>query len=50
MSTVDVVLNQNKQYIFIRVSDRGPGVPPAIRDTLFQPFVKKEGGKAAVLG
>ena len=29
----------------LSVSDNGPGVPPALRDTLFQPFVthKKDG-------
>jgi signal transduction histidine kinase len=50
VNTVNVVLNQNKQYIFIRVLDRGPGVPPAIRETLFQPFVKTEGGKGSGFG
>ncbi len=50
MKTVDIVLNQNRQYIFIRVLDRGPGVPHAIRNTLFQPFVKAEGGSGTGLG
>ena len=32
-------LNSNTNYFDIRVSDQGAGIPPAIRDTLFDPFV-----------
>jgi signal transduction histidine kinase len=32
-------LNSNGSYFDIRVSDEGAGIPPAIRDTLFDPFV-----------
>jgi signal transduction histidine kinase len=36
---VDVKLSETKDYIEIRVVDNGPGVPPPIRQELFQPFV-----------
>ncbi|MBB5059690.1 signal transduction histidine kinase [Granulicella aggregans] len=37
--TVTVALSENEEIIQISVTDTGTGVPAAIRDTLFQPFV-----------
>jgi signal transduction histidine kinase len=37
--TVTVALSENGEVIRISVADSGTGVPAAIRDTLFQPFV-----------
>ncbi len=36
---VDVSLTENAQQVELRIRDSGPGVPAAIRDTLFEPFV-----------
>ncbi len=36
---VEVKLRETKGNVEIRVSDNGPGVPPPIREKLFQPFV-----------
>ena len=37
--TVTIALSENEEIIRISVADTGTGVPAAIRDTLFQPFV-----------
>jgi C4-dicarboxylate-specific signal transduction histidine kinase len=34
----------------LRIVDNGPGVAPAIRDTLFEPFVSKGKGRGIGLG
>ncbi|MBV8436356.1 MAG: HAMP domain-containing protein [Silvibacterium sp.] len=36
---VTVSLTENAQLLELRITDSGPGVPTAIRDTLFEPFV-----------
>lgn len=36
---VNVSLTENAQHMELRITDSGPGVPEAIRDTLFEPFV-----------
>ena len=36
---VDVTLIQTSSLVELRITDSGPGVPAAIRDTLFEPFV-----------
>jgi signal transduction histidine kinase len=47
---VDVDLRQNCEGVSVLVSDSGPGVPRAIRETVFQPFVKAEGAASMGLG
>jgi len=43
---IDIELNDNGSSIQIRISDNGRGIPSAIRNTLFEPFVSqgKENG------
>jgi len=36
---IDVDIRSVGEFFEIRISDRGPGVPPSIRETLFEPFV-----------
>ncbi|HEY0703980.1 MAG TPA: ATP-binding protein [Candidatus Acidoferrales bacterium] len=36
---IEVDIRSVGEFFEIRVSDRGPGVPPLIRETLFEPFV-----------
>jgi signal transduction histidine kinase len=36
---VEVQLRETRHHVEIRILDNGPGVPQAIRDKLFQPFV-----------
>lgn len=43
---VDVVATQNERALTLTITDNGPGIPEAIHDSLFEPFVtqgKKEG-------
>ena len=47
---VDVNLRQDTHYISVQVADGGPGVAPAIRETLFQPFVNAHGSTSMGLG
>lgn len=37
--TVSISISETEQFFRISVSDTGPGVPPSILNTLFQPFV-----------
>lgn len=42
---------QPQQFSCIRVKDNGPGIPPEVRDTLFEPFVTtKEVGHGTGMG
>jgi len=42
---VDVTVDSRPQEVRVTVADRGPGIPPALRERLFQPFVSgKPGG------
>src|SRR5207244_2129865 len=36
---VTIGLREDDQFIYIRITDNGPGVPYSIRQTLFLPFV-----------
>jgi signal transduction histidine kinase len=38
-AVVNVSLTEKAQHVELRIRDSGPGVPAAIRDTLFEPFV-----------
>jgi len=38
-AVVHVSLTEDAQQMVLRIQDSGPGVPAAIRDTLFEPFV-----------
>jgi signal transduction histidine kinase len=38
-AVVNVSLTENAQLMELRITDSGPGVPTAIRETLFEPFV-----------
>jgi signal transduction histidine kinase len=45
-ATVTLSLQEDEDFIHIRIADNGPGVPASIRQTLFLPFVSagKESG------
>lgn len=36
---VDVVATENERAVTITVTDNGPGIPPGIQETFFEPFV-----------
>jgi signal transduction histidine kinase len=38
-----LTLRQSDHQVEIRVSDRGPGVPPALRERIFEPFYRLPG-------
>lgn len=45
---VRVSLSESSESLELRITDSGPGVPEAVRDTLFEPFVS--GGKKRGIG
>ncbi|MGA3130355.1 MAG: ATP-binding protein [Terracidiphilus sp.] len=47
---VRIRLTEGPSQIELRIVDNGPGVAPAIRDTLFEPFVSKGKGRGIGLG
>ncbi|MDH5856612.1 HAMP domain-containing sensor histidine kinase [Lampropedia aestuarii] len=40
---IDLLLQPNQRAIEVRVSDRGPGVPHALRERIFEPFYRAPG-------
>lgn len=49
--TLTITTGSTDSTIFFRVSDTGPGIPPDIRDKIFEPFyTTKERGKGTGLG
>jgi signal transduction histidine kinase len=40
---IDLQLIAGKQFVEIRVCDRGPGVPPELRERIFEPFYRLPG-------
>jgi signal transduction histidine kinase len=47
-ATVTLSLQEDEDFIHIRIADNGPGVPASIRQTLFLPFVSE--GKESGIG
>jgi signal transduction histidine kinase len=47
---IEVSIRETEQHLEIRVVDNGPGIPEAIRDKLFQPFVSYGKDKGTGLG
>jgi signal transduction histidine kinase len=47
---IQVTCHTSEQGAEIRVADNGPGIPEAIRETLFQPFVSSEKEQGIGLG
>jgi signal transduction histidine kinase len=47
---VHIRVSESPSQIELRISDNGPGVAPAIRDTLFEPFVSNGKGRGIGLG
>jgi signal transduction histidine kinase len=47
---IRVACHHNRHYVFIRITDSGPGVPTTIQKTLFQPFVSSTHRKGTGLG
>jgi signal transduction histidine kinase len=36
---VEIYLDEDGEWVYLKFADNGPGVPPSIRSTLFDPFV-----------
>jgi signal transduction histidine kinase len=49
-SVVSIDLAENESELIVEVRDNGDGVPPAIRQTLFEPFVSEGKQKGSGLG
>ena len=43
---VHIALNKNKNNLFIKIEDNGPGIPEAEYDNVFKPFYKIDKGRA----
>jgi two-component system sensor histidine kinase KdpD len=43
-------MDQPRSRVFLTVADRGPGLPPAMRDTLFKKFQRGDAARAGGLG
>jgi len=44
--TVSVTVEPHGNHVHVMIDDQGPGVPPAYRDTIFEPFKQVEGSAA----
>ena len=49
LKEVRVACEQDQNYVFIRITDSGPGVPRAIQKRLSQPFVSLQKRKGTGL-
>jgi len=48
---VQIVLDTDAQWVYIRVQDNGPGIPPKVRAHLFDPFFSgRSAGRGLGLG
>jgi signal transduction histidine kinase len=47
---VDVIVRDSPQQVEIHVQDRGPGIPEAERERVFEPYVRLEGSRAKETG
>src|SRR5262249_36539769 len=45
-----VAVRQANNEIRVTITDRGPGIPPADRERLFQPFERGRAGRGSGLG
>jgi len=49
-SPIDVDVRRDGQWLAVSVSDRGPGVPAADRERIFEPFYRRAGSEPDVAG
>lgn len=49
-TTIDLGIEVNADTIRVSVADRGDGVPEALRDQLFRPFVRHDSGSSDTAG
>ncbi|OBS10488.1 HDOD domain-containing protein [Acidihalobacter prosperus] len=50
LTTADYIYIGNQAYVGIDIADDGPGLPPQVLATLFQPVISTKGGHHAGLG
>jgi two-component system osmolarity sensor histidine kinase EnvZ len=47
---VSIVLNCSNTHIIVKVKDRGPGIPKAFKEKIFQPFYRLETSRNSATG